>query len=101
MGACGLKLCFVLGGGSFACFGLVVPSLMSVLVEEARSRLITQKFNAQQLCNLLWALTVLRQCPLEVPTSALRESLSGRLPIPHVGSFLLRATSQCLTQITS
>lgn len=51
---------------SFACFGLAVPSLMTALVEEAGSRLATQRFNAQQLCNLLWALTILRQCTLEL-----------------------------------
>lgn len=89
----GLELLFVLAALSFACFGLVMPSLMSALVEEARSRLITHKFNAQQLCNLLWALTVLRQCPLEVPTSA----FSKPLRMPHVGSFLLRASSRYLT----
>ena len=51
---------------SYACLGLVVPSLTDVLLAEIRHRLATEAFNAQQLSNLLWALTILRLCSPEV-----------------------------------
>jgi hypothetical protein len=51
---------------SYACLGLVVPSLTDVLLAEIRHRLATEVFNAQQLSNLLWALTILRLCTPEV-----------------------------------
>lgn len=51
---------------SYACLGLVVPSLMEALLVEIRGRLATETFNPQQLSNLLWALTILRLCTPEV-----------------------------------
>lgn len=42
-----------------------MPSLMEALLREVRARFDVESFNAQQLSNLLWALTVLRQCSPE------------------------------------
>jgi hypothetical protein len=47
----------------------VVSSLVEVLLAEIRARLATETFNAQQLSNLLWALTILRLCTPEVCSS--------------------------------
>ncbi len=64
---------------SYACLGLVVPSLMDVLLAEIRHRLATEAFNAQQLSNLLWALTILRLCTPEVRCDCSRYSYDTTL----------------------
>lgn len=46
---------------------------MGVLLAEIQHQLATEAFNAQQLSNLLWALTILRLCTPEV--RQLRQSL--------------------------
>ena len=47
---------------------------METLTAEILDRLATDNFNAQQLSNLLWALTILRLCTPEVCRSCARAS---------------------------
>jgi len=44
----------------------VVPPLMTALLGEVQERFAVESFNPQQLSNLLWGLTILRQCSPDV-----------------------------------
>lgn len=76
---------------SYACLGLVVPSLMDVLLAEIQHRLATEAFNAQQLSNLLWALTILRLCTPEVCSDCIGHCPPHR-SVPAARSWQLAGT---------
>lgn len=69
---------------------------MEALLAEVRGRLATEAFNAQQLSNLLWGLTLLRQCTPQARSHVAWLPAGWSLGVMHAGAGALTAAMPIL-----